>query len=213
MRPTVAPKADRPPIGHKTWLAPSRCLPPTVAPLPACPRAAALRLALCPSLRVLSFSFVLQRAHLLAFHSHFLTAHNTQFHRSPLCSSVLTCLHSIGHFLAAHNTGSPFTFVLQCAYLLAFHSHFLTAHNTGSLFTFVLQRAHLPAFHSHFLTAHNTQFHLSPSCTSVLACLHSIAIFSLHTIQVHRSPSCSGVLTYLHSIAALVLGLNHASDF
>jgi len=47
----------------------------------------------------------------------------------------------------------------------------------------VLQRAHLPAFHSHFLTAHNTQFHCSPSCFSVLTCLHSIAIFSLHTIQ------------------------------
>jgi hypothetical protein len=36
-----------------------------VAPFPACPRTAALRLALSPSLlRVLSFTFVLQRAHL-----------------------------------------------------------------------------------------------------------------------------------------------------
>jgi hypothetical protein len=73
-----------------------RRLPATVAPLPACPRTAALRLALCPSLlRVSSFTFVLQRAHLPAFHSHFLTAHNTQFHRSPSCFSVLTCLDSI----------------------------------------------------------------------------------------------------------------------
>jgi len=37
----------------------------TLVPLPACPRTAALRLALCPSLsRVSSFTFVLQRAHL-----------------------------------------------------------------------------------------------------------------------------------------------------
>ncbi len=58
--------------------APGRRLPATVAPLPACPRTVALRLALCPSLsRVSSFTFVLTRAHLPAFHSHFLTAHNT----------------------------------------------------------------------------------------------------------------------------------------
>jgi hypothetical protein len=46
--------------------------------------------------------------------------------------------------------------VLRRADLPAFHSHFLAAHNTGSPFSFVLQCAHLPAFHSHFLTAHNT---------------------------------------------------------
>ncbi|CAN5965507.1 unnamed protein product [Sphagnum jensenii] len=80
VRPTAAREADRPAIG---WAAPGRRRPATVAPLPACPRTASLRLAFCPSLRVSSFSFVLQRAHLPAFHSHFLTAHNTQFHRSP----------------------------------------------------------------------------------------------------------------------------------
>ncbi len=130
MRPTASRGADRPAIGHKPGrqkistigsAAPGRRRPATVAPLPACPRTAALRLELRPSSGVSSFSYVLQRAHLPAFHS---------------------------HFLAAHNTGSPFTFVLQCAHLPAFHGHFLTAHNTGTPFTFVLQRAHLPAFHS-----------------------------------------------------------------
>ncbi len=53
--------------------APGRRLPVTVSPLPACPRTAALRLAICPSLsRVSPFTFVLTRAHLPAFHSHFL---------------------------------------------------------------------------------------------------------------------------------------------
>jgi len=52
--------------------------PGTVAPLPACPRTEALRLALCPCLsRVSPFTVVLTRAHLPAFHSHLLTAHNT----------------------------------------------------------------------------------------------------------------------------------------
>jgi hypothetical protein len=57
---------------------PGRRLPATVVPLPACPRTAALRLGLCPSLsRVSPFTFVLTRAHVPAFHSHFLTAHKT----------------------------------------------------------------------------------------------------------------------------------------
>ncbi len=52
--------------------APGGCLPATVAPLPACPRTAALRLALCSSLsRVSPFTFVLP---------------------------VLTCLHSVAIF-------------------------------------------------------------------------------------------------------------------
>jgi hypothetical protein len=80
-----AQEADLPAVSHKTWQAgiPDILLgrtrhPATVAPLPACPRTAALRLALCPSLsRVSPFTFVLSRAHLPAFHSHFLTAHNT----------------------------------------------------------------------------------------------------------------------------------------
>jgi len=86
-RQTAAREADRPAIGHKTWqaenpdvllAAPGRRLPAIVAPLPACPRTAALRLTLCPSLsRVSPFTFVLTRAHLPAFHSHFLTAHKT----------------------------------------------------------------------------------------------------------------------------------------
>jgi len=58
--------------------APGRLLPVTVSPLPACQRTAALRLAICPSLsRVSPFTFVLTRAHLPAFHSHFLTAQST----------------------------------------------------------------------------------------------------------------------------------------
>jgi hypothetical protein len=86
VRPTTAREADRPAIGTKPGrqniptidsAAPGRHRPATVSPIPACPRTAALRLALCPSLRVSSFSFVLQLAHLPAFHSHFLTAHNT----------------------------------------------------------------------------------------------------------------------------------------
>jgi hypothetical protein len=88
-RQTVAREADRPAIGHKTWQAenPDVLLGrtrPTFAchcsSPPACARTSALHLALCPSLsRVSPFTFVLIRAHLLAFHSHyFLTAHNTQ---------------------------------------------------------------------------------------------------------------------------------------
>ncbi len=87
MRQTAAREPDRPAIGHKTWQAENpdvllgRTRPTSAChctSLPACPRTAALRLALCPSLsRVSSFTFVLQRAHLPAFHSHFLTAHNT----------------------------------------------------------------------------------------------------------------------------------------
>jgi hypothetical protein len=43
----------------------------TVAPLPACPRIAALRLALCPTLsRVSRFTFVLTLEHLPILHSH-----------------------------------------------------------------------------------------------------------------------------------------------
>ncbi len=79
----------------------------------------------CTQYIVSPFTFVLQRADLPAFHSHFLTA---------------------------HNTGSPFTFVLQHAHLPAFHSHFLTAHNTGSVF---LKKFLWITFSSVFLTAHN----------------------------------------------------------
>jgi hypothetical protein len=76
--PRSATKPGRQKISPFSSAAPGRRLPAIVAPLPACPRTAALRLALCPSLsRVSSFTFVLQRAHLPAFHSHFLTAHNT----------------------------------------------------------------------------------------------------------------------------------------
>jgi hypothetical protein len=124
--PRSATKPGRQKIPTIGSAAPGRRPPATVAPLPACPRTAALCLALCPSLRVSSFSFVLQRAHLPAFHSHFLTA---------------------------HNTGSPFTFVLQHAHLPAFHSHFLSAHSTGSVF---LKKILWITFSSVFLTAHNT---------------------------------------------------------
>jgi hypothetical protein len=67
-RPTAAREADRPPSGHKTWQAENpddrlgRTRPTSAchcSSLPACPRTAALRSALCPSLRVSSFSFVL----------------------------------------------------------------------------------------------------------------------------------------------------------
>jgi len=56
-------EADPPTISHKTWQAENpdvllgRSRPAVVAPFPACPRIAALRLTLCPSLsRLLSFT-------------------------------------------------------------------------------------------------------------------------------------------------------------
>jgi hypothetical protein len=128
--PRSATKPGRQKIPTIGLAVPGRRRPATVAPLPARPRTASLRLALCPSLRVPSFSFVLQRAQLPAFHSHFLTAHNTQFHRSVSGSSLLTCLHSIAIF-----------------------------------------------------SLHTIQVHRSASCSNMITCLHSIAIFSLHTIQ------------------------------
>jgi hypothetical protein len=71
--PPSATKPGRHKIPTFCSAAPGRRLLATVATLPACPRTAALRLALCPSLsRVSSFTFVLARAHLPAFHSHFL---------------------------------------------------------------------------------------------------------------------------------------------
>ncbi len=64
-------------------------------------------------------------AHLPAFHNHFLTAHNTQFHHSPLCSSVLTCLHSINifslHTIQVHH--APLcSNVLTCLHSIAIFS-------------------------------------------------------------------------------------------
>jgi len=63
-------------ISHKTWQAENpdvllgRSLLATVAPFPACPRTAVLRLALCPSLsRVSPFTFVLTRLHSIAIFS------------------------------------------------------------------------------------------------------------------------------------------------
>jgi len=63
-------EADPPAISHKTWQAENpdvllgRTLLATVAPFPACPRTAVLRLAPCPSLsRVSAFTFVLTRLH------------------------------------------------------------------------------------------------------------------------------------------------------
>ncbi len=78
--PRSATKPGRQKIPTFCSAAPGRRLPATVALLPACPRTSALHLALCPSpSRVSPFTFVLTRAHLPAFHSHyFLTAHNTQ---------------------------------------------------------------------------------------------------------------------------------------
>ncbi len=85
-RQTAAREADRPAIGHKTWqtenpdvqLGRTRFGSVALGSVPACPRTAALYLALCPYLsRVSLFTFILTRAHLPAFHSHFLTAHNT----------------------------------------------------------------------------------------------------------------------------------------
>jgi len=69
-------EADLPAISHKTWQAENpdvllgRTLLATVAPFPACPRTAVLRLALCPSLsRVSAFTFVLTRLHSIAIFS------------------------------------------------------------------------------------------------------------------------------------------------
>jgi hypothetical protein len=83
-RQTAARESDRPQKPGRLKIptfcsaTPGRRLPATVVPLPACPRTAALRLGLCPSLsRVSPFTFVLTRAHVPAFHSHFLTAHKT----------------------------------------------------------------------------------------------------------------------------------------
>ncbi len=63
-------------ISHKIWQAENpdvllgRTLLATVAPFPACPRTAVLRLALCPSLsRVSAFAFVLTRLHSIAIFS------------------------------------------------------------------------------------------------------------------------------------------------
>jgi hypothetical protein len=72
-RQTAAREADLPVISHKTWQAEN-----FEAPLLACPQTAALHLALCLSLsRVSLLTFTLTHAHLPAFCSHFLTAHNT----------------------------------------------------------------------------------------------------------------------------------------
>jgi hypothetical protein len=72
-----ATKPGRQKIPTFCSVTPGRCLAGTVPSLPTCPRTAALRLVLCPSLlRVSPFTFVLTRAHRHAFHSHFLTAHN-----------------------------------------------------------------------------------------------------------------------------------------
>ncbi len=69
--PTAAWEADLPTIFYKTWQAEipdlllccctaGRCLPATVAPLPACPQTVVLCLALCPSLSEVSpITFVL----------------------------------------------------------------------------------------------------------------------------------------------------------
>ncbi len=76
--PRSATKSGRHKIPTFCSASPGRRLPATVALRPACPRTAALRLALCPIFsRVSPFTFVLTCAHLPAFHSHFLTAHNT----------------------------------------------------------------------------------------------------------------------------------------
>ncbi len=128
----------------------------------------------CTQYTVSPFTFVLQRAHLPAFHRpfsrctqyrftvHFRApvclpacipqpfSHCTQYRftvhlRAPACSPA--CVPQPFSHCTQH-TVSPFTFVHQRARLPAFHSHFLVAHNTGSPFTFVLRCAHLPAFHS-----------------------------------------------------------------
>jgi hypothetical protein len=74
----AAREADPPTISHKTSQAENpdvllgRTRPAVGAPFPACPRTAVLRLALWPILsRVSSFTFVLTRAHLPAFHTIF----------------------------------------------------------------------------------------------------------------------------------------------
>ncbi len=122
LRQTAAGEPDRPAIGHKTWQAenPDALLGrtrPTSAchcsSLPACPRSAALRLALCPSLsRVSWFTFVLQRAHLPAFHSHFFTAHNTS-------TVFLNCFFQ-SHFLLS--------FSLHIIQALCFSKKFFQSH-------------------------------------------------------------------------------------
>ncbi len=154
VRLTAAREADRPAIGHKTWQAESpddRRGRTHCSSLPACPRTTSLRLALCPSLRVSSFSFVLQRAHLPAFHSHFLTAHNTQFHRSASCSNVLTCLRSIAifslHTIQVHRSASCSN-VLTCLHSIAIFSlHTIQALCFSIFFLWI-------TFSSVFLTAH-----------------------------------------------------------
>ncbi len=72
----AAREAELPTMSHKTWQAENvdvllgRTRLATVAPFPACPRSAVLRLALCPCLsRVSPFTFVLTRLHSIAIFS------------------------------------------------------------------------------------------------------------------------------------------------
>ncbi len=72
----AAREAELPTMSQKTWQAENlnvllgRTRLATVAPFPACPRTAVLRLALCPSLsRVSPFTFVLSRLHSIAIFS------------------------------------------------------------------------------------------------------------------------------------------------
>jgi len=77
----VAREAELPTMSHKTWQAENldvllgRTRLATVAPFPACPRTAVLRFSTLPE-SLTSFTVHL-RPHTSAFHSHFLSAHNT----------------------------------------------------------------------------------------------------------------------------------------
>ncbi len=84
----------------------------TGAPLPACPRTAALRLALCPSFsRVSPFTFMLTPAHLPAFHSHFLTAQNTGTEFLKLFLWITFLLFCLSHCIQYRHCISQFSAV------------------------------------------------------------------------------------------------------
>ncbi len=109
-------------ISHKTGsqkiptfssVTPGRCLPATVASLPTCPRTAALSLALCTH----------------------------EFHRSPSCSSVLTCLHCIA-ILSLH------TIPALCFSKTFFESHFLLSFSLHTIPALCFSKTF---FESHFL--------------------------------------------------------------
>ncbi len=112
--PRSATKPGRQKIPTIGSAAPGRHRPATVAPLPACPRTAALRLAFYPSLRVSSFIFELQRAHLPAFHSHFLNffSLNSIFFCLSHCTQYRHCVFqffSLNHifFCLSHHGTVP----------------------------------------------------------------------------------------------------------